>query len=51
MACKYNQTFQVSNDFPKIYHDFLQSIIKAKPTDIIDYAAYYFESKNAVNFQ
>ena len=48
MACKYSPNFPTPQDFPTIYHDFLQSLLKDKPSDPIDYGAFYFESKNAV---
>jgi len=48
MACKYSENFPTPLDFPQIYHDFVQSLIKDKPTDLIDYGAYYFEAKNSV---
>lgn len=48
MACKYEDNFTVPLQFPEVYHDFLQSIIKDKPNDIIDYGFYYFEAKQLV---
>lgn len=48
MACKYNENFAIPQNFSQIYHDFLQSLIKDKPNDIIDYGALYFEAKHKV---
>ena len=48
MACKYTDNFTVPPDFPLIYNDFLASLLKDQPADIVDYAAYYFEAKQSV---
>lgn len=51
MACKFNdERFNVNQDFPTIYQDFIQSILKDRPEDVWDYGAYYFEAKLAVIF-
>jgi len=43
-----DENFVVPSEFPQIYHDFLQSLLKDQPGDIVDYAAYYFEAKQSV---
>ena len=48
MACKYSESFPINQDFPTIYHDFLQSVMRDKPSDPIDYGAFYFEAKSLV---
>ena len=48
MACKYSESFPTPQDFPTIYHDFLQRVMRDKPSDPIDYGAFYFEAKSLV---
>ena len=44
MASRYLDLFKVPNGFPEILHDFSRDLIEARPDDLLEYAAQYFEA-------
>lgn len=44
MASKYLQKFPVPSGFQQILSDFTREVLRDQPSNIIEYAAQYFES-------
>ena len=44
MASRYIQKYPIPNDFPLILKNFSREILRDQPTNIIEYAANYFEA-------
>ena len=44
MASRYIQKYPIPNDFPLILKNFSREILRDQPTNIIEYAAKYFEA-------